>query len=105
MSDYNRDPEPVRETERTTIITDNGDRGGGSGGLIAAVLLIVVVLVLAWLFFGGGLNRAADTAGVNVNVAAPTVKLPDQVNVKVPDKIEIPNVKVETQKSDGNGSK
>lgn len=109
MSDYERDPEPVREpvreTERTTIITDTGRDRGGSGGLIAAVLLLVVVLLIAYFFFGGGFNRTADKVGVNVNVPATKVELPD-VNVKVPDKITIPNVKVETQSSGtGNSSK
>jgi len=95
MSENNRDRDTVRETDRTTIITDGGRDRGGSGGIIAAVVLLLVALVVGYLFLGGGLNRAADKTGVNVNVAAPNVRLPD-VNVKVPDKIEVPNVKVES---------
>jgi hypothetical protein len=106
MSDFDREPERVRETDRTTtIITDGGRDRGGSGGVIAAVLLLLVLLVLGFLFFGGGFNKAADKVGVNVNVPATKVELPD-VNVKIPDKIEVPNVKVETRKSgDGNASR
>jgi hypothetical protein len=101
MTDYDRDPEPVRETERTTVVQTGGDRGGG-GGVIVAIVAILALLVLLYLFFGGGLNRAGDKVGVNVNVAAPKVELPD-VNVKIPEKIEIPNVKVEAEKkADGN---
>jgi hypothetical protein len=101
MTDYDRDREPVRETERTTIVQTGGDRGGG--GLIIAIVAILALLVLLYLFFGGGLNRAGDKVGVNVNVAAPKVELPD-VNVKIPEKIEIPAVKVETKKADGNSA-
>ena len=104
MSDFDRDPERVRETERTTIITDGGGRDRGSGGAIAAVVLLLVLLVLGFLFFRGGFNKAADSVGVNVNVPATKVDLPD-VNVKVPDKIDLSNVKVETQKGDGNSSR
>ncbi len=105
MTDYDRDPEPVRETERTTVIQTGSDRGGGGGGVIVAIIAILALLVLLYLFFGGGLNRAGDKVGVNVNVAAPKVDLPD-VNIKVPDKIEVPNVKIETdQKADGNKAK
>ena len=103
MTDHDRDREPIRETERTTVVQTGGDRGGG-GGVIVAIVAIVALLVLLYLFFGGGLNRAADKVGVNVNVDAPKVDLPD-VNVKIPEKIEVPNVKVETEKkSDGNSA-
>ena len=103
MTDHDRDREPVRETERTTIV-QTGGRGGG-GGVIVAIIAILALLVLLYLFFGGGLNRAADEVGVNVNVAAPKIDLPD-VNIKVPEKIEVPNVKIETgKKPDGNTAK
>lgn len=103
MTDHDRGPEPVRETERTTIV-HTGNRGGG-GGVIVAIVAILALLVLLYLFFGGGLNRASDEVGVNVNVAAPKIDLPD-VNIKVPEKIEVPNLKIETEKKpDGNSSK
>lgn len=85
--------ETVRDTERTTIIqTDGGGRGGG--GVILAVLLILVLLGILWFLFGGGFNRAADEVGVNVNVEAPKVdvpevSLPDKIEVKVPEEIDI----------------
>lgn len=105
MSDYDREPEPVRETERTntTVVTTGGDRGGG-GGVLLAVLVILVLLAVLYFVFSGSFNRAADKVGVNVNVDAPKVEVPD-VNVKVPDKIELKvpdEVKVDT---DGNKSK
>jgi preprotein translocase subunit SecF len=96
MGDHDRDREPIRESERTTIVQTGG--GGGGGGVIVAIVLILAVLALLFLFFGGNLNKAADKVGVNVNVDAPKIQLPD-VNVKIPEKIEIPNVKVETEKT------
>jgi hypothetical protein len=102
MTDYDRDREPVRETERTTVV-QTGGRGGG-GGVIVAVVAILALLVLLYLFFGGGLNRAADEVGVNVNVGAPKVDMPD-VNIKIPEKIEVPAVKIETEKkAEGNAA-
>jgi hypothetical protein len=97
MTDHDRDPERVRETERTTIVDAGGPRRGGGGGLIAAVLLILVLLALAFFFFRGSFDRAADKVGVNVNVAAPNVdlKVPDKIEVKVPD-VDV--------KSDGQGN-
>lgn len=83
MSDYDRDPEPIRETERTTVVHTDGDRGRG-GGVIIAVILLIAVLALLFFLFGGNLNRAADEVGVNVNVDAPKVEVPD-LNVNLPD--------------------
>lgn len=101
MTDPDRERETVRDTERTTtVIQTDGDRGGG-GGVLLAVLVIVVLLAVLYFVFSGSFNRAADNVGVNVNVDAPKVDVPD-VNLKVPDKIEVKvpeEVKVET---DGN---
>ena len=91
--DRDREPEVVRDVERTTtVVSTGGDRGGG--GALLAVLYFV---------FSGSFNRAADEVGVNVNVEAPKVDVPD-VNLKVPDKIElkVPDVDV---KSDSDGNK
>lgn len=102
MTDPDRDREPVHETDRTTIV-HTGGRGGG-GGVIVAIVAILALLVLLYLFFGGGLNRAADEVGVNVNVDAPKIEVPD-VNIKIPEKIEVPAVKIETEKkADGNAA-
>ncbi len=95
MGDYDRDRERVRETDRTTVVTtDGGGRGGG--GWIIAVLLLVAVLAILFFLFGGGFNRAADEVGVNVNVEAPDVSLPDKVELKVPEEV--------TVDTDGNSS-
>jgi hypothetical protein len=103
MSDYDRDRETVRETDRTTtVVQTDGGRGGG-GGIILAVILILVVLGVLWFLFGGGFNRAADKVGVNVNVEAPKVALPD-VNLKVPEKIEVDTPDIDV-KTDGNKAK
>jgi hypothetical protein len=103
MSDPDRERETVHDTERTTtVIQTDGDRGGG-GGILLAVLLILVVLAVLYFVFSGSFNRAANEVGVNVNVDAPKVAVPD-VNLKVPDKIEVkvPDVDVKT---DGDGNK
>jgi hypothetical protein len=101
--DREREPETVREVERTTtVVSTGGDRGGG-GGVLLAVLVIIVLLAVLYFVFSGTFNRAANDVGVNVNVEAPKVAVPD-INFKVPDKIElkVPDVDV---KSDGDGNK
>lgn len=77
-----REPEKVRDTERTTIIHTDGDRGGGGGILLAVVALILLAALLFFLFGGGNLGRTADEGDVNVNIDAP-IEVPD-VNVEVP---------------------
>lgn len=100
MGDYDRDREPVRETERTTIITSDGDRGRG-GGVLIAVVVIIALLILLFVLFGGGFNRAADEVGVNVDVDVPKVEVPD-VQVNVPEKIEVDIPEVDVQTKDSN---
>ena len=100
MGDYNRDGAPERErvTERTTIVTNTGDRRGG-GGWVIALLVLIVLLVALFLVFGNVFNRAADKVGVNVAIDAPKVEMPDTVKIDVPDqvKVEVPDeVKVES---------
>ncbi len=69
MGDGDRDRE--RDTERTTIIERDGDRGGG--GVLAVVLLIIVVLVLLWVFREQLGMSGGDT----------TVEVPEQIDVTV----------------------
>ena len=71
--DENEQPTPV---ERETTIIQTGERSGG-GGTIALVIVLLLVAVAAFAYFGGYLGRAADEVGVNVNVEAPDVTLPD----------------------------
>lgn len=102
MTDPDREPETVRDVERTTtVVSTGGDRGGG--GALLAVLVIIVLLAVLYFVFSGTFNRAADNVGVNVNVETPKVDVPD-INLKVPDKIEVkvPDVDVKT---DGDGNK
>ena len=101
MTDPDRGRETIRDTERTTtVIQTDGNRGGG--GILLAVVLILVLLAILYFLFSGSFNRAADEVGVNVNVEAPKVAVPD-VNIKVPDKIDVnvPDVDVKTE-GDGN---
>lgn len=89
--------ERLRDTERTTIIQSDRDRGG-SGGVVLAVVAVIVLAVLLFMLFGGGLGRGGDEGDVNVNIDAPEVTVPD---------IEIPDVNVtlpETADGDGNSS-
>ena len=85
MSDPDRERIVVEETpprvERETTVINTS--GGGGGGTVVAVLVLLVVAVLLFLYFGGYLNRAADEVGVNVNVEAPKVDMPD-VDINVP---------------------
>ena len=65
-----------RPVERETTIIQTGERRGG-GGLIIAIVLLAIVGALAFVYFSGGLRRAADDVNVNVNVGAPDLRLPD----------------------------
>ena len=94
--------ETVRDTERTTIIQTDAGRDRGGGGVILAVVLILALLALLYFLFSGSFNRAADEVGVNVNIEAPkvempTVEMPDNVELKVPDEIDVT--------TDGGGNK
>jgi hypothetical protein len=80
MSDYDREPEPVRERHRTTVI-ETGDRGGG--GAIALILLLIVVAGIAWFLMRSAGGRSG-TSQVGVNVS-----LPKAVNLNVPDRIDV----------------
>jgi hypothetical protein len=97
MTDPDRGQETVRDTERTTIIQTDGGREGRGGGVLLAVVLILALLAVLYFVFGGGFNRAADKVGVNVNVDAPKIDIPDKVEIKVPEKIEVT--------TDGDGNK
>lgn len=94
--------ETVRDTERTTIIQTDGGRNRGGGGVILAIVLILALLALLYFVFSGSLNRTADSVGVNVNVEAPEVKMPD---VDMPDKIELTVPEEIDITTDGGGNK
>ncbi len=66
------DRERERDTEHTTIIERDTDRGGG-GGVLAVVLLIIVVLVLLWVF-----REQLGMSGGDTNI-----EVPDQIDVTV----------------------
>lgn len=72
----------------TTPPPPAGDGGGGGGG--TNVLLVVVVLavlgLVAWFMFMGGGADVADDAATEVNVEAPDIDVPDQVDVNVEQK-------------------
>jgi hypothetical protein len=87
----------VRDTERTTIIQTDGGRDRGGGGVLLAIVLILALLAVLYFVFSGSFNRAADSVGVNVNVEAPKVDLPDKIELKVPDEIDVT--------TDGGGNK
>ena len=86
-----RDPDKVRDTERTTIVHTDSDRGGGSGVLVALVVLVLLGVLLFFLF-GGGLGRGGDEGDVNVNIEAPEVTMPD---------VEVPDINVTLPETDG----
>ncbi len=110
MTDGDRDPlrergpETVRETDRTTIVQTGGGGRGRGGGLAIALLLLVAVVALLFFLFGGGLNRAGDELGVDVDVETPKIEAPD-IDVKLPDvhvsDVKLPDVNVDTDGSEG----
>ena len=106
MGDHDREPrdtahesERVRETDRTTIVHSDGGRRGGGAGIITAVLVALLLIVLLFFLFRGGFDAAEDEIGVNVDVEAPELKVPETIEVDVPDEI-----KVETDGGDGNAA-
>ena len=74
--------ERERPIERETTIIQTGERGGGAR-LIIAIVLLAIVGALAFVYFSGGLRRAAEEVNVNVNVGSPELKLPD-INITPP---------------------
>lgn len=87
-----RDTDKVRDTERTTIVQTDGDRGGG--GLLVALLVLVLLVVLLFFLFGGGLTGGGEEGDVNVNVEAPELTVPD---------IEVPDVNITLPETGGGG--
>jgi hypothetical protein len=84
-----------RDTERTTIVTTDGD-GRGSAGLILLVALIVILLAV--LFFGGVFDRD-DASDLNLAVTTPDANLamppaPPQVIVVPEGQAQPPDVNV-----------
>ncbi len=69
--------ERERPVERETTIIQTGERRGGGSGLIIAVVLVAILAALAFVYFSGGLRRAAEETNINVNVGSPELKLPD----------------------------
>lgn len=69
--------ERERPIERETTIIQTGERRGGGSGVIIAIVLLAIVAALAFVYFSGGLRRAAEDVNVNVNVGSPELKLPD----------------------------
>ena len=61
-------PEPARDTERTTIV--HTESKGGGGGVLIAVILLIAVLALLFFLFGGNLT-GGDGDDVNVSVRGP----------------------------------
>ena len=100
------DRERVKESDRTTIVTtDGGGRGGGT--TVAVVLVIVLLIILLFVVFGDRLRDTADEVAVpedldvNVNVAAPVIRLPD-VEIRQAD--EPPPAQAPPANQDGNSS-
>jgi len=75
--------EQERPIERETTIIQTGERRGGGSGVIIAIVLLAILAALAFVYFSGGLRRAAEDVNVNVNVGAPELKLPD-INITPP---------------------
>jgi len=88
-----------RDSERTTIVTTDGD-GRGSAGIILVVALIAILLAV--LFFGGVFDRGVDDDELNVDINTPdmNVTLPEtQTPVIVVPEVQAPpdiNVNVTT---------
>lgn len=87
--DRDRPSETVRDSEHTTVIHTDRDRGGG-GGILAAVAVLLLAAVLLFFLFGGGFGRGGDEGDVNVNIGAPEVTMPQ---VELPD-VDMPEVNV-----------
>lgn len=111
MGDHHREPrepghegERVRETERTTIVHSDGGRRGGGAGILTAVLIALLLIVLLFFLFRGGFDGPEDEVGVNVDVDAPELSVPE---IQVPDKIEVDvpdEINVDTDGGDGNAA-
>ena len=91
-----------RHTERTTIITSEGN---GRGTAMIVLVAALIVIILAMLFFGGMFNRD-DARELNVDINTPDVNviLPQtQVPVVTVPEAQVPpdaNVNVTTPPPD-----
>lgn len=125
MGDYDRDRDPIRdtdrdgmhadpgrgdrdrirETDRTTIVHADGERRGG-GGVLVAILLLVAVLVLLFFLFGGGFSGGGDNVGVDVDVETPELSVPEVSDVDLPDvNINVPDeINIDTDTAEGNAA-
>jgi hypothetical protein len=63
----------------------DGGGGGGTNVLLVVVVLAVLGLVVWFMFMRGGAD-VADDAATEVNVEAPEIDVPDQVDVNVEQK-------------------
>jgi len=88
-----------RDSDRTTIVTRDGD---GRGGAIIILVVAVIVLLLAVLFFVGAFNRD-DQQDLNVDMNTPDVNVivpPTQVPMTPMPEVQSPppnvNVNVTT---------
>ncbi len=83
-----RDDRP--EVVHHTTINNPAPAGrGGSGwlGFLVGGLVVVLIIIAVVVFSNGGLNRAADTTRVDLDVDLPAPELPD-----APKMPELPNV-------------
>ena len=80
---------PVRDRE--VIITD-GARDDSPFGVIAAIVAIALVLLLGWFLLNavGVLGGNATTEGTDVEVDAPALEVPDDINVNVDSDAQAP---------------
>lgn len=69
------------EREREVIVTDGGGRSGMSG-VVVAVLAIVIIAIVGFLVLNMIGGDGGEGTG-DVNVEAPEVDVPDDVNVDV----------------------
>jgi hypothetical protein len=60
-----------RDSDRTTIVTRDGD---GRGGAVIILVVAVIILLLAVLFFAGAFNRD-DAQDLNVDMNTPDVNV------------------------------
>lgn len=71
-----------REIVEREVVRD-GPGGGGSGLIIGIVVALVVAVILLFVFLGNGGGDDDGGDGGDINVEAPDLEAPDDLDVNV----------------------
>ncbi len=71
--------------ERTVVINGSGGGGGGMGMgiMLGAILAVVLGIGVLWIVMSGRMS-GPGTDSPTINIAAPEIKVPDNITINPP---------------------